>query len=156
LRDLGAADAELLDVLARGSSGLLEVAGVGLVELLLFRFAEAQLDRGVLVFLLRPLADDDARVRVDDRDGNHVAVAVEHLGHADLLTDEALHWLSPSLARGMSASGAACWFSAGGRARSSRVLRNQPRGTMLPLGSSTAWGAAGGAGNSFAAFAFSQ
>jgi len=53
--------------------------------------AAADLDRVVAVGLGRPDLGHDVGVRGDDGDGDDPVVVVPHLGHAELLAQQALH-----------------------------------------------------------------
>ncbi len=72
-------------------TGLLEVAQLGLRELLVLAVLERQLDGRVAVGLRRAHLRDRARAGLDDGDRDAVAVVVEQLGHAELLADDARH-----------------------------------------------------------------
>ncbi len=87
-------DAELLEHPAGLDPGLLEATELGPGEPLLLGLPEAEGHRGVAVALRGPLAHHGAGGRIDDGDRDEVAVLVEHLGHPNLLTDQALHVLS--------------------------------------------------------------
>jgi hypothetical protein len=71
--------------------GLLEVAQLGLGELLVFAVFEGQLDRRVAVALGGAYLGDGTGPCFDDGHGDAVAVVVEELGHAELLADDARH-----------------------------------------------------------------
>ena len=72
-------------------AGLLQVAQLGLGELLVATVLEGELDGVVAVRGHRADLRHGAGPGQDDGDGDEVAVAVEHLGHAYLLADDACH-----------------------------------------------------------------
>src|SRR5690242_5796762 len=75
---------------------LLEVAAHRLGEMLELRVLEAE-DRGVVAVLVgRPQLDDRARAGRDHGDRHVAPVIREHVRHADLTADDALHDVLPS------------------------------------------------------------
>ena len=84
---------ELLEVLDHAHARLLQVAGLGLRQLLLGHVLVTELD-GVVAFLfLGHLLHDHAGAGLDDGDRNDLSGLVEDLRHADLLADDGfLHW----------------------------------------------------------------
>ena len=84
----GVGQTELFEVLDHAHAGLLQVACLGLGQLLLGHFFVAELD-GVIAFLfLGHLLDDHAGAGLDDGHGNDLAGLIEDLRHADLLADD--------------------------------------------------------------------
>src|SRR4051794_22932957 len=88
--------AELDEVLHRGRAGLLEVAELGLGEVLLLGRAEGELDGLVAVALVGADARHRARAGLEHRDALDPAVLLEELGHAELLGEDRGHG-QPSL-----------------------------------------------------------
>lgn len=86
----GIAGAELDEVAARRHTGLLEVAGHGLVDLARVDRAEGDLDGVVAIRLGVADLRDDAGARLDDGHGDEAVVRVPDLGHAELLAKDAL------------------------------------------------------------------
>jgi hypothetical protein len=77
---------ELPENLRRRHIGLLEMAGVGLVEALdLDHFVETDLDCVVAFLIGGFFLDHVARTGFYDRDGNDVPVFIKYLRHAELL-----------------------------------------------------------------------
>ena len=68
--------------------GLFKVALGRLVDLLGGNLAEAHLDSLITVALDGLFLHDGAGAGLDDGDGNHLAVGVKQLGHAQLLADD--------------------------------------------------------------------
>src|SRR3954452_1658066 len=77
--------AELHEMPGRRRAGLLEVAELGLREMLLLDRAERELDGLVAVAVDRPDPGDRARAGLEHGDALDAAVLAEQLGHADLL-----------------------------------------------------------------------
>src|SRR5205807_7472071 len=78
-------ETDLAHVAMGGDPGLLEVAGVRLVELLLLRLKKAQLDRAIAIFLNRAQRDNDTGSGLEHGDRQELTLLGEHLGHPDLL-----------------------------------------------------------------------
>jgi hypothetical protein len=91
--DLEVADALELDEVAHAvlEAGLLEVAELGLADVLVLALLERELHGLVAVVVEGAYLSDGTRACLDDGDGDHVAVVVEQLGHAHLLADDACH-----------------------------------------------------------------
>ena len=87
----GVLQVELLQVLLGGHARLVQVAQLRLGELALRNVLEAQLHGLVAVLLSRLLLHDHAGARLDDRDGDHMAVLVKNLGHAHFFADDRFH-----------------------------------------------------------------
>ena len=90
-RQLAGLVAELRDVAQRRRVGLLEVAELGLGEVLLLDGAERELDGLVAVALVRADAGDRAGAGLEHGDALDVAVLAEELGHAELLGEDRGH-----------------------------------------------------------------
>src|SRR5512133_2635663 len=90
-RQLARLVAELDDVLERRRIGLLEVAELGLGDVLLLDGAERELHGLVAVALERADAGHRARPRLQDGDALHAPVLQEELGHAELLGEDRGH-----------------------------------------------------------------
>ena len=79
---------ELVQVALRGDPGLLNVAELGLGELLGRALVKAELD-GIVAFLVsRLLLDDHAGAGLDNGHRNDLACLIEDLRHADLPADD--------------------------------------------------------------------
>src|SRR5450756_1591633 len=96
----GIADLEIvgtveLDQMAHAvlEAGLLEVAQLGLADVLVFALLERQLHGLVAVGVEGADLCDRAGASLDDGDGHDVAAVVEELGHAHLFADDASHSL---------------------------------------------------------------
>ena len=88
-------EAELMQVLEVAGARLGQVAALGLGELALSDFLEAELDGVVALLVSRLLLDDDAGAGLDNGDRNDLAGLIEDLRHADLLADDGfLHSIS--------------------------------------------------------------
>ena len=100
----GVADLELADAIelhemthAVLEAGLLEVAELGLADVLVLALLEGELHGLIAVSLDGADLGDRAGSRLDDGDGHDVAVVVEELGHAHFLADDASHGATQSL-----------------------------------------------------------
>ena len=92
----GIVQTELVQHAQRAGFRLVEVALLGLGELALTDFVEAQLNGGVAFLFDCLLLDHFAGAGLNDRDGHDLALLIEDLGHADLLADDGLfHGVSP-------------------------------------------------------------
>src|SRR3954452_12070414 len=83
--------AELLDLAVRAGVGLLEVAELGLGDVLLLAGVERELDGLVAVALVRADAGDRAGAGLEHGDALDGAVLEEDLGHAELLGEDRRH-----------------------------------------------------------------
>ena len=82
---------ELAQVLLGADGCLVQVAHLGLGQLTLGDILVAQLNGRIALFLDSLLLNDRAGTRLDDGDGDHLAVFVEDLRHADFLADDCFH-----------------------------------------------------------------
>ena len=82
---------KLAQVLLGGDAGLVQVAHLGLGQLALGDILVAQLHSGVAFLLGSLLLDDGAGTRLDHGDGDHLAVFVEDLRHANFSADDCFH-----------------------------------------------------------------
>ena len=90
----GVVQIELAQVLLGSDLSLLQVAQLRLGELALGHVLIAQLD-GLIAFLLGSLLlNNGAGSRLDDSDGDHMAVFIEDLGHAHFFADDCFHVFS--------------------------------------------------------------
>ena len=87
----GVVQVELTQVLLGGSAGLVQVAHLGLAQLALGDILEAQLDSLIAFLFGSLLLHDHAGTRLDDGDGDHMAVLVKNLGHAHFFADDRFH-----------------------------------------------------------------
>ena len=87
----GILQVKLAQVLLGCHAGLVQVAHLGLGQLALGNVLEAQLHGGVAFFFGCLLLHDNAGTRLDYGDGDHLAVFVEDLRHADFLADDRFH-----------------------------------------------------------------
>src|SRR4051794_3709364 len=90
-RQLARLVAELLDVAVRAGVGLLEVAQLGLCEVLLLAGVERELDGLVAIALVRADAGNRTRTGLEHGDALDGAVLEEDLGHAELLGEDRRH-----------------------------------------------------------------
>src|SRR4051812_26017072 len=90
-RQLARLVAELLDVAVRAGVGLLEVAQLGLGEVLLLAGVERELDGLVAIALMRADAGDRTGTGLEHGDALDGAVLEEDLGHAELLGEDRRH-----------------------------------------------------------------
>src|SRR3954451_15927173 len=84
--------AELHEVAHGRSAGLLEVAELGLAQVLLLRRAERELEGLVAVAVMRADARDRARAGLEHGDALDAAVVEEDLGHPELLGEDGGHY----------------------------------------------------------------
>ena len=82
---------ELAQILLGSHTRLVQVAHLGLGQLALGDILEAQLHSGVAFLLGSLLLDDGAGTRLDNGDGDDLAVFVEDLRHTDFLANDCLH-----------------------------------------------------------------
>ena len=82
---------EFAQVLFGRHASLVQVAHLALGQLLLGHILVAQLNRIVAFLLGSLLLNDRAGSRLNDGDGDHVAVLVKNLGHAHFFADDCLH-----------------------------------------------------------------
>ena len=82
---------EFAQVLLGRHASLVQVAHLALGQLLLSHVLVAQLNRIVAFLLGSLLLNDRAGSRLNDGDGDHVAVLVKNLGHAHFFADDCLH-----------------------------------------------------------------
>ena len=87
----GVLQVELAQVLLGSHARLVQVAHLGLGQLALGDILEAQLHSGVAFLLGSLLLDDGAGARLDNGDGDDLAVFVEDLRHTDFLANDCLH-----------------------------------------------------------------
>ena len=87
----GVLQVELAQVLLGGHASLVQVAHFGLGELPLGNVLIAQLNGVVAVLFGSLLLNDHAGTRLDNGDGDHLAVFVEDLRHANFLADDCFH-----------------------------------------------------------------
>src|SRR4051794_3890507 len=90
---LGGLVAELHEVAHGRGAGLLEVAELGLGEVLLLRRAERELDGLVAVAVVRADRGDRARPGLQHGHALDAAVVEEHLGHPELLGEDGGHYV---------------------------------------------------------------
>src|SRR3954468_9398655 len=90
-RELAGLVAELLDVAVRAGVGLLEMAELGLGEVLLLGGAERELHGLVAVAVVCADARHRAGARLEHRDALDLAVLEEQLGHPELLGEDRGH-----------------------------------------------------------------
>ena len=82
---------EFAQILLGGHASLVQVAQFGLGQLPLGNILKAQLDRLIAFLLGSLLLNDGAGTRLNDGDGNDLAVFVEDLRHANFLADDCFH-----------------------------------------------------------------
>ena len=87
----GVIQVELTQVLLGGHASLVQVAHFGLGQLPLGNVLIAQLNSLIAFLIGSFLLDDGAGTRLDDGDGDDLAVFVEDLRHANLLADDCFH-----------------------------------------------------------------
>ena len=80
-----------MQVLLGGHASLVQVAHFGLGQLPLGNVLIAQLNSLIAFLIGSFLLDDGAGTRLDDGDGDDLAVFVEDLRHANLLADDCFH-----------------------------------------------------------------
>ena len=93
----GVLKSELLEVLQGSYASLLQVAELGLVEVVLLNFGEAELNGSIAFLISGLLLNDRAGTGFDNGYGNNLAGLIENLGHADFLSDDCLFHLISSL-----------------------------------------------------------
>ena len=79
---------ELLQVLLGGNASLLQVACLGLAQLVLLDVAKAELDGGVAVGLNGLLLGNDAGACFHNGNRDDLAALIEDLGHAHFFADD--------------------------------------------------------------------
>ena len=82
---------EFAQVLLGRHASLVQVAHLGLGQLALGNVLIAQLDSLIAFLLGSLLLSDHAGARLDDRDGDHMAVLVKNLRHAHFFADDCFH-----------------------------------------------------------------
>ena len=87
----GVLKVKLAQVLLGSNARLVQVAHLGLGQLTLGDILVAKLHSGVAFLFGCLLLHDDAGTRLDNGDGDHLAVLVEDLRHADFLADDRFH-----------------------------------------------------------------
>ena len=87
----GVVQVKFAQVLLGRHASLVQVAHLALGQLLLGNILEAQLNRIVAFLFGSLLLNDRAGTRLNDSDGDHVAVLVKNLGHTHFFADDCLH-----------------------------------------------------------------